>query len=128
MASFLIKLTLALMVLSLSGCASNTRSMAESIHPQSANYKAPACQRSFELATLHDDIKLTRSIATPTLLVLTGGTYLIPLLGVNMGFDALDHLGASHVSRVCGGFATPSENILEKVILGAGFSLFATPK
>ena len=128
MSSFFIKMTLTLMILSLTGCASNTRIMAESVKPQSANYTAPACQRSFELATLHDDIKLTRSIATPTLLVLTGGTYLIPLLGVNMGFDALDHIDASHVSRVCGGFATPSENILEKVILGAGFSLFATPK
>ena len=40
-----------------------------------------------------------------------------PLLGVNMGLDALDHLDASHVSKACGGFATPSENILEKVVL-----------
>ena len=112
------------LVVCLTGCASQTRNMAESISPHGLQYKDPACQRSFELAPLHDDIKLTRSIATPTLLLLSGGSYLLPLLGVNMGLDALDHLDASHVSKACGGFATPSENILEKVVLGAGFSLF----
>lgn len=108
-------------LISVAGCASNTRTMAESINPNTANFKDPACQRSFELATLHDDIKLTRTIATPSLLLLTGGAYLIPLIGVNMGLDALDYVDASYVSKVCGGFATPSENILEKVLLGAGF-------
>ena len=112
------------MVLSLSGCASHTRSMADSISPQDPQYQAAACQRSFELAPLHDDIKLTRSIATPSLLLLTGGGYLLPLLGVNIGLDALDQLDASHVSKACGGFGTPAKNILERVVLGAGFSLF----
>lgn len=112
------------MVLSLSGCASHTRSMADSISPQDPQYQAAACQRSFELAPLHDDIKLTRSIATPSLLLLTGGGYLLPLLGVNIGLDALDQLDASHVSKACGGLGTPAKNILERVVLGAGFSLF----
>lgn len=115
---------LVVMVLSLSGCASHTRSMADSISPQDPQYQAAACQRSFELAPLHDDIKLTRSIATPSLLLLTGGTYLLPLLGVNIGLDALDQLDASHVSKACGGLGTPAKNILERVVLGAGFSLF----
>lgn len=110
--------------LSLSGCASHTRSMADSISPQDPQYQAAACQRSFELATLHDDIKLTRSIATPSLLLLTGGGYLLPLLGVNISLDALDQLDASHVSKACGGLGTPAKNILERVVLGAGFSLF----
>jgi len=107
----------------LSGCASNTRNMAESISPQNENFKAPACQRSFELAELHDDIKWARTIATPTILLLSGGSYLLPLIGANMGLDALDHLDASHVSQACGGFATPSKNILEKVLIGAGFGI-----
>jgi len=114
----------ALLIVNLTGCASQTRNMAESIKSHDPQYKEPACQRSFELAPLHDDIKLTRSIATPALLLLTGGTYLLPLLGVNMGLDALDHLDASHVSKSCGGLGTPAENILEKVVLGAGFSLY----
>lgn len=114
----------ALLAVNLIGCASQTRNMADSISPHGPQYKDDACQRSFQLAPLHDDIKLTRSIATPALLLLSGGSYLLPLLGVNMGLDALDHLDASHVSQACGGFATPPENILEKVVLGAGFSLF----
>ena len=73
---------------------------------------------------MHDEIKLARSIATPSLILLTGGGYLLPLLGMNMGLDALDHFDASYVSKVCGGMATPSRNILERVVLGAGFSLF----
>ena len=107
----------------LTGCASNTRNMAESISPHNENFKAPACQRSFELAELHDDIKWARTIATPTILLLSGGSYLLPLIGANMGLDALDHLDASHVSQACGGFATPSKNILEKVLIGAGFGI-----
>lgn len=108
----------------LTGCASHTRNMAESISPKDPQFKDSACQRSFDLAPLHDEIKLTRSIATPTLLLLSGGSYLLPLLTVNMGLDALDQLDASHVSKACGGFATPARNIFEKVVLGAGFSLF----
>jgi hypothetical protein len=98
--------------------------MAQSINPSSEKFKETVCQRSFELAPLHDEIRLTRTIATPTLLLLTGGAYLLPVIGINMGLDALDHMDASHVSRACGGFATPTQNILEKVVLGAGFSLF----
>lgn len=113
-----------LLVSCFTGCASHTRNMAESISSQDPHYKDTACQRSFDLAPLHDEIKLTRSIATPTLLLLSGGSYLLPLLTVNMGLDALDQLDASHVSKVCGGFATPVRNVFEKVVLGAGFSLF----
>ena len=110
--------------LGLSGCASQTRNMADSINPNTPQFKDSACQRSFALAPMHDEIKFARSIATPSLLLLTGGGYLLPLLGLNMGLDAIDHFDASYVSKVCGGMATPSQNILERVVLGAGFSLF----
>ena len=121
----LLRVLCVVLVMSLVACASNTRTMAKSINPETENFKDPACQRSFELATLHDDIKLTRTIATPSLLLLTGGTYLIPLIGLNIGLDALDHVDASHVSQVCGGFATPPKNILEKVLLGAGLGVLS---
>ena len=119
-----IRIACVLVLVSLTGCASHTRSMAESIKPSSEKFKEAVCQRSFELAPLHDEIRFARTIATPTLLLLTGGTYLLPMLGINMGLDALDHMDASHVSRACGGFEIPAKNILEKVVLGAGFSLF----
>ena len=119
-----IRIACVLVLVSLTGCASHTRNMAESIKPSSEKFKEAVCQRSFELAPLHDEIRFARTLATPTLLLLTGGTYLLPMLGINMGLDALDLMDASHVSRACGGFATPAENILEKVVLGAGFSLF----
>ena len=118
------RLLVLFLMLALSGCASHTRSMADSIGPNFEKFKEPVCQRSFELASLHDDIRFTRMIATPSLLLLTGGSYIVPLLGLNMGLDALDQIDSSHVSQACGGFATPARNILEKVVLGAGFSLF----
>lgn len=121
----LLRVMCVVLAISLTACASNTRIMAESINPETENFKDPVCQRSFQLATLHDDIKLTRTIATPSLLLLTGGTYLIPLIGLNIGLDALDHVDASHVSQVCGGFATPPKNILEKVLLGAGLGVLS---
>jgi len=119
----LIRCTLLVMACSLVGCASNTRSMADSISPETQQFKTPACQRSFQLAELHDDIKMSRTIATPTLLVLSGGSLFFPLLGINMGLVALAHIAASPVSKACGGFATPSENIFEKVLIGAGFGI-----
>ena len=125
MTKLVVRIAYILVLVSLTGCASHTRNMAQSIKSSSEKFKETVCQRSFELAPLHDEIRLTRSIATPTLLLLTGGAYLLPMIGINMGLDALDHLDASHVSQACGGFATPAENILEKVVLGAGFSLFA---
>ena len=119
-----IKIFMAVVLIALTGCASHTRNMADSINPSTPQFNEPACQRSFALASFHDEIKWTRSIATPSLLLLTGGGYLFPLLGLNMGLDAMDHLDASYVSKTCGGFATPTQNILEKVVMGAGFSLF----
>ena len=113
-----------LLWLGLTGCASQTRNMADSINPSTPQFNEPSCQRSFALAPMHEEIKFARSSATPSLLLLTGGGYLLPLLGVNMGLDALDHFDASYVSKVCGGMATPSRNILERVVLGAGFNLF----
>ena len=62
------KLVVAMLLLGLTGCASNTRNMADSIHPSTPQFNEPACQRSFLLAPLHDEIKLTRSIATPSLM------------------------------------------------------------
>ena len=110
------------LLLVLQGCASHTRSMADSIKPSSEKFQDPSCQRSFQLAPLHDDIRLSRSIATPPLLLAGGVAFLLPVLGVNMVLDAIDQVDASYVSEVCGGFATPVQNILEKVLLGAGFS------
>jgi hypothetical protein len=119
-----IKIFMALVLIGLTGCASHTRNMADSINPSTPQFNEPACQRSFALAPMHDEIKWARTIATPSLLLLTGGGYLLPLLGLNMGLDAMDHFDASYVSKTCGGFATPSQNILEKVMMGAGFGLF----
>ncbi len=106
------------------GCASQTRSAVNSLDRQSPSYKVPACTQATQLAELHDDIKLTRVISTPLVLLATGGGALLALMATNMGLDALDRFDASHVSASCGGAQTPAFNIAERVVLGAGFNLF----
>lgn len=115
-----------LLLLLLVGCASQTRLTVNSLddkHPARAN---PVCEHATRLASLHDDIKLTRAVSSPAIVMATGGAALIPVWLLNMGLDAFDRLDASHVNVACGYEPTPVQNIAEEVILGGGFSLFTS--
>jgi hypothetical protein len=113
-----------LIFVSISGCASQTRSAVNSLDRQSSGYTSDSCRQAAQLANLHDDIKQTRVIGTPLVLLASGGGALLLVLATNMGLDALDRFDASHVFVSCGGHETPAFNIAEEVVLGAGFNLF----
>lgn len=113
-----------LIFVSISGCASQTRSAVNSLDRQSSGYTSDSCRQAGQLANLHDDIKQTRVIGTPLVLLASGGGALLLVLATNMGLDALDRFDASHVFVSCGGHETPAFNIAEEVVLGAGFNLF----
>ena len=115
---------LCFLILVLTGCASQTRSAVNSLDRRSPGYAVDTCRQAAQLAELHDDIKLTRVITTPVVLLATGGGALLALMATNMGLDALDRFDASHVFASCGGLVTPTFNIAEEVVLGAGFNLF----
>lgn len=118
------RLVLGVFILCLPGCASQTRTAVNSIDRQNLVYKSEVCQQSFYLADFHDQIKKTRMLGTPVVLLASGGSALIAMVAANMGLDALDRLDASHVVVACDGPETPSLNIWEQVLLGAGFQLF----
>ena len=118
------RFVLCLVFVFISGCASQTRSAVNSLDRQSPSYAADACRQAAQLADLHDDIKQTRVISTPLVLLASGGSALLLVLATNMGLDALDRFDASHVFVSCGGLETPAFNIVEDVVLGAGFNLF----
>lgn len=111
-------------LLALSGCASQTRKAVQSLDRSQPAYEAPVCRSAQSVQPLHDDIKLARSVVSPGVLLLAGAPALLPVLVVNMGLDAWDRMDASSVSQACGGHRTPTLNLVEDVVLGAGFDLF----
>ena len=107
----------------LTGCASQTKSTVHNLDTRQELYRSQPCQNAMNLAEIHDAIWWSRLVASPVILLASGGSALIPVLGLNAGLDVLDRSDASHVSVSCGGRATPMQNIIEETILNAGFGL-----
>ena len=114
------------LLLVLSGCASQTRLAVDSLDERHPVRSTEVCQHATHLATLHDDIKLTRTLGSPVVLLAAGGPAFFPVWVLNMGLDTFDRLDASHVNEACGYQATPTQDIAERVILGGGFDLFTS--
>ena len=110
----------------LAGCASQTRLAVNSLDDSHPGRSSPVCEHATRLAGLHDDIKLSRTVGSPVLVMAVGGAAFIPVWLLNMGLDAFDRLDASHVNVSCGYEPTPTQNIAEGVILGGGFNLFTS--
>jgi len=116
---------LALLLL-LTGCASQTRLAVDSLDDRHPVRSSEICQHATQLASLHDDIKLSRLLGSPAIVVAVGSGALLPVWLLNMGLDAFDRMDASHVNASCGYDATPAQNIAERVFLGGGFNLFTS--
>ena len=70
-----------------------------------------------------DNIRYTRTLASPVALLVGGAPWLLPLLAVNAGLDTVDHLEASDLSVYCGGPEKPNGQIAREVMMGVGFGL-----
>lgn len=116
--------SLLLCALLLSGCASQTRKAVDSLDRSQPGYASPLCSHAQGMAPVHDDIKLARTLVSPGVVLLAGASFALPVLAVNIGLDVADRLDASSVSESCGGAPTPVRNMVEEVVLGAGFDLF----
>ncbi len=114
------------LLLLLTGCASQTRLAVNSLDARQPGHASDVCQQATQLAALHDDIKLTRTLGSPAVVLVAGGAALLPVWLLNMGLDAFDRFDASHVNASCGYDATPVQNIVERVFLGGGFNLFTS--
>jgi hypothetical protein len=114
------------LLLLISGCASQTRLAVDNLDERHPVRSSEVCQHATQLASLHDDIKLSRTLGSPAIVVAVGSVAFVPVWLLNMGLDALDRMDASHVNVSCGYDATPAQNIAEQVFLGGGFNLFTS--
>lgn len=110
-------LLLALMV-SLGGCASQSELAALRVDPHNPKYRSEGCQSSMAGSTVHRDVKTVSMVATPVLLLLSGGL-LLPVLAANVGLDAVDRIDASNMVTRCGGRGESGSEIAGSVAAGA---------
>ena len=109
--------------LGLTGCSSQTRQVASNLDMRKPEYHSRECQMALGQVARQDNIRYTRTLASPVALLVGGAPWLLPLLAVNAGLDTVDHLEASDLSVYCGGPEKPSGQIAREVMLGVGFGL-----
>jgi hypothetical protein len=116
--AFSIKALLLALVVSLGGCASQSELAALRVDPNNPKYRSEGCQSSMAGSTVHRDVKTVTMVATPVLLVLSGGL-LLPVLAANVGLDAVDRIDASNMVTRCGGRGESGSEIAGSVATGA---------
>lgn len=115
-------IALALVSTVLGGCASESELTAIRLDTSHPLYATESCQQSVNAARIHQDAKLVTSVATPVLVLLSGGL-LLPMVGANAVLDASDRIDASNMATRCGGKGKTAEQITEGVVQGAAFGL-----
>ena len=105
----------------LGGCASQSELTALRLDRDHPQYRSEACQTSMQGSTVHRDIKSVTMVATPVLLVVSGGL-LLPVLAANAGLDAVDRVDASNMANQCGGRGESGSEIAGSVAAGAAIS------
>jgi hypothetical protein len=102
----------------LTGCASQSELTAIHLDPDHPQYKTRSCQNSLAASERHKEIKSAAMIATPALLLLSGGL-LLPVVAANAGLDAADRVDASAMADRCGGKGQRASDIARDVAIGA---------
>lgn len=118
--SFPVKaLSLAIVLsLSLAGCASQSELAALRLDPKNPKYRSEACQKSIAGSAAHRDAKTASMVATPILLVVSGGL-LLPVLAANTALDTVDRVDAANMATRCGGRGESAGDIAGSVATGA---------
>ena len=106
------------MLATLSGCASQSELTAIRLDPAHPKYKSSGCQHSLAAGEMHRDVKTASMVATPALLLLSGGL-LLPVVAVNAGLDVADRVDASNMASNCGSRGQNSAEIAADVAIGA---------
>lgn len=115
---FTVKVLLLVLMLGVGGCASQSELTSLRLDPKNPHYRSEGCQSSIAGSALHRDAKNLSMVATPVLLVLSGGL-LLPVLAVNVGLDTVDRIDASNMATRCGGRGESGEEIAGSVATGA---------
>lgn len=115
--------TLAIAV-SLGGCATQSELAALRLDPKHPRYQTKECQKRIAGSTVHRDIKSVTMVATPVLLVVSGGL-LLPVVAANAGLDAADRIDASNMLNECGRRGESAGDIAGSVATGAALGAAA---
>lgn len=119
---FLCLAVIALVSTALCSCASESELTAIRLDTSHPLYASESCQQSLSAAQIHQDAKLVTSLATPVLVLLSGGL-LLPLVGANAGLDTIDRIDASNMATRCGGKGKTANQITDGVVQGAALGL-----
>ena len=122
--SLIIRVVVPVLALSLGACASQSELTAirlDTAHPQ---YATRECRNSIAAGEVHKDLKTATMVASPALIVLSGGL-LLPLLAMNTGLDVADRVDASDMANQCGGRGQTSSEIASDVAVGAALGAAA---
>jgi len=117
------KFSLPLVSIFLVACASQSSKTVASLDKSKSAFSSESCARAVETADRQEDIKLTRTVASPLLVVLSGGLLAIPVVAANVGLDVADNVNASDIAVACGGEAKSTKEIAVNVGRGAAMGL-----
>lgn len=108
---------IALALLGLMGCASQSSLTAASLDTHHPSYKTPACQEKLGSVWIHQDIKNTSMVSAPVIVLAAGPIAAIPVMLAHFGLGTLDRMDAASLAQRCGGDA-PSDLELAGRIAG----------
>ena len=112
------------LLLSLGGCASQSELTAIHLDKDHPQYASRECRNSIAAGEVHKDLKTATMVASPALILLSGGL-LLPILAMNTGLDAADRVDASDMANQCGGHGQTSSEIASDVAVGAALGAAA---
>ena len=94
---------LAILLVCVSGCASQSSITASSLDREHPAYRSPECRHARGNAWIHQDLKVARLVASPAVVWWGGPITAIPVLLTNVGLSYADKQDASEIAARCGG-------------------------
>ncbi len=105
----------------LTSCASQSELMEMGLDPAHPKYQTTACRESRGGSAFHRDAREVSMVASPLLVVLSGGL-LLPVVAANAGLDYVDRVDASNMATRCGGRGNSADDIARSVTAGAALN------
>ena len=109
----------------MTGCASQSARVAKSLDTEHADFQSHSCKGALASVSTHETIKISRLIAGPTLIVLSGGLLALPVIATNAALDTYDQVDAAKIKSTCAGQQTSDLEIAGNVAQNSALSLVA---
>lgn len=87
----------------LSGCASQSQKTLAGLDPSKPEYASEACEHMRQKVWIHQDLKHAKAVGSGAAMLLLGPVSFVPVLMGNVGLSVADHSDANQVAMACGG-------------------------